>query len=108
MLEDGTLANIQFKGACVKEWSDFFNRSKNRLADEWVIVSKFNEGKKGAVKFTTPNFEFERSLTEDESLQADDVFDTLDSYLKVYLKKPIIQAQEEPEPEQEDEEDVAF
>jgi hypothetical protein len=106
MLEDGTLANIQLKGACVKEWSDFFNRSKKRLADEWVIVKKANDGKKGAVKFTTPNFEFERSLTEDESLQADEVFDELDAYLQAYLKKPIIQVQEEPE--QEEDEDVAF
>ena len=106
MLEDGTLANIQLKGACVKEWSDFFNRSKKRLADEWVIIKKANDGKKGAVKFTTPNFEFERSLTEDESLQADSVFDELDAYLQSYLKKPIIQVQEEPE--QEEDEDVAF
>jgi hypothetical protein len=106
MLEDGTLANIQFKGACVKEWGDFFNRSKKRLADEWVIVKKVNDGKKGAVNFTTPNFEFERSLTEDESLQADEVFDELDAYLQAYLKKPIVQVQEEPE--QEDEEDLAY
>ena len=103
MLEDGTLANIQLKGACVKEWGDFFNRSKKRLADGWVIVKKVNDGKKGAVKFTTPNFEFERSLTEDESLQADEVFDELDAYLQAYLKKPIVQVQEEQEQEEEDE-----
>jgi hypothetical protein len=104
MLEDGTLANIQLKGACVKEWGDFFNRSKKRLADEWVIVKKVNDGKKGAVKFTTPNFEFERSLTEDESLQADSVFDELDAYLQSYLKKPITSI-EVHEPEVVDEDD---
>jgi len=104
MLEDGTLANIQLKGACVKEWGDFFNRSKKRLADEWVIVKKVNDGKKGAVKFTTPNFEFERSLTEDESLQADSVFDELDAYLQSYLKKPIASI-EVREPEVVDEDD---
>lgn len=109
MLEDGTLANIQLKGACVKEWGDFFNRSKKRLADEWVIIKKANDGKKGAVKFTTPNFEFERSLTEDESLQADNVFDELDAYLKVYLKKPIVNDIQVNDPEIVDEEDdVAF
>jgi hypothetical protein len=107
MLEDGTLANLQFKGACVKEWSDFFNQSKKRLADEWVIVKKSNEGKKGAVKYTTPKFEFERSLTEDESIQADNVFDELDNYLKVYLKNPIIKV-DVPDEDAIDEDEVDF
>lgn len=108
MLEDGTLANIQLKGACVKEWGDFFNRSKKRLADEWVIVKKVNDGKKGAVKFTTPNFEFEHSLTEDESVQADEVFDVLDTYLQSYLKKPVVNIDVN-EPEiLEEEEDLEF
>jgi len=109
MLEDGTLANIQLKGACVKEWGDFFNRSKKRLADEWVIVKKVNDGKKGAVKFTTPNFEFERSLTEDESIQADEVFDVLDTYLQSYLKKPIVNIEvNEPEVIDDEDDDLNF
>lgn len=108
MLEDGSLANLQFKGACVKEWSEFFNRSKKRLADEWVIVESAKDGKKGAVKFTTPEFKFERSLTEDESLQADEVFDELDAYLKQYLKKPIIEVKEPEILEEEDEDDLEF
>ena len=70
MLEDGTLANLQFKGAYVKEWSEFFNRSKKRLADEWVIVESAKDGKKGAVKFTTPEFKFERSISDSEAEQA--------------------------------------
>lgn len=105
MLEDGTLANVQFKGASVKEWGDFFNRSKKRLADEWVIVESAKDGKKGAVKFTTPEFKFERSLSESESEQADSVFDELDAYLKQYLKKPIINDIEVIEPEEVEEED---
>ena len=51
MLEDGTLANIQLKGASVKEWGDFFNRSKKRLADEWIVIDSAKAGKKGAVKY---------------------------------------------------------
>lgn len=99
MLEDGTLANIQLKGASVKEWGDFFNRSKKRLADEWIIVESAKAGKKGAVKFTTPEFKFERSISDSESEQADAVFDELDAYLHQYLKKPIITEIEVKEPE---------
>lgn len=107
MLEDGTLANIQLKGASVKEWGDFFNQSKKRLADEWVVVASAKAGKKGAVKFFTPEFKFERSLSESESEQADEVFDQLDTYLQQYLKKPIVNNIEVIEPE-EVEEDLDF
>ena len=105
MLEDGTLANIQLKGASVKEWGDFFNRSKKRLADEWIVIDSAKAGKKGAVKFFTPEFKFERSLSESESEQADSVFDELDAYLQQYLKKPIINDIEVVEPEELEEED---
>lgn len=107
MLEDGTLAKIQLKGASVKEWGDFFNRSKKRLADEWIVIDSAKAGKKGAVKFFTPEFKFERSLSESESEQADSVFDELDAYLQQYLKKPIINNIEVVEPE-EVEEDLDF
>lgn len=90
MLEDGTLANIQLKGASVKEWGDFFNRSKKRLADEWIVIDSAKAGKKGAVKYTTPEFKFERSISDSESEQADAVFDELDAYLQQYLKKPVV------------------
>lgn len=105
MLEDGTLANIQLKGASVKEWSDFFNRSKKRLADEWIVIDSVKAGKKGAVKFTTPEFKFERSISDSESEQADEVFNELDAYLQQYLKKPIINDIEVIDPEEVEEED---
>ena len=108
MLEDGTLANIQLKGASVKEWGDFFNRSKKRLADEWIVIDSAKAGKKGAVKFFTPEFKFERSLSESESEQADAVFDELDAYLQQYLKKPVVTEIEVNDPEIVDEEDLDF
>jgi hypothetical protein len=89
MLEDGSLANIQLKGASVKEWGDFFNKNKSRLTDEWVVVESVKAGKKGAVKFWTPEFELHRVLTEIEVEQADTAFDELDAYLQVYLSKSV-------------------
>jgi hypothetical protein len=86
MLEDGLLANIQLKGSAVQKWGEFTNKTRNRLADEWVVVAKALEGKKGAVKFFTPEFGFEKSITKNEGLLADNCFNILEAYLNAYLK----------------------
>lgn len=93
MLEDGTLANIQLKGSAVQKWGEFTQKTRNRLPDEWVIVSKSVEGRKGAVKFHTPEFAFERSISDSESDLADEAFNTLETYLKAYLVKaePVVE-----------------
>ena len=92
MLEDGSLANLQLKGSAVQEWGEFTKKTRNRLPDEWIVVKSFKEGKKGAVKFTMPEFTFERSLSEGEAEMADEAFDILEAYLKAYLVKaePIV------------------
>jgi len=87
MLEDGTLANLQLKGSSVQAWGEFTQKTRSRLADEWVEVKTAKDGKKGAVKFSIPEFTFLRSVTEEEGQQADEVFDTLEAYLKTYLAK---------------------
>ncbi|WP_296683369.1 hypothetical protein [Flavobacterium sp.] len=87
MLEDGTLANIQLKGSAVQQWGEFTNKTLSRLPEEWVVVDKAVEGKKGAVKFTTPGFTFGGSLSDEQANQADLVFDELETYLKAYLIK---------------------
>ena len=99
MLEDGTLANLQLKGSAVQKWGEFTQKTRNRLPDEWVQVSKSLEGKKGAVKFHTPVFEFLASISDSEADLADEAFNTLETYLKAYLVKaePIIDEVEETE-----------
>ena len=93
MLEDGSLANLQLKGSAVQKWGEFTAKTRQRLPDEWVVVNGVIDGKKGAVKFTTPDFKFERSLSESESEQADEAFNVLESYLKTYLVKaePVVE-----------------
>ena len=87
MLEDGSLANISLKGSGVQKWGDFTQKTRNRLADEWVTVAKAEDGKKGAVKFSTPSFSFANSISDDEANMADEAFNILESYLKTYLAK---------------------
>jgi len=92
MLEDGTLANLQLKGSAVQKWGEFTAKGKQRLVDEWVVVDKAVDGKKGAVKFTTPDFRFLQSITDAESELADECFNTLEAYMSTYLSKaePIV------------------
>lgn len=87
MLEDGSLANISLKGSGVQKWGDFTQKTRNRLADEWVTVTKADDGKKGAVKFSTPSFSFANSISDEEANMADEAFNILESYLKTYLAK---------------------
>lgn len=87
MLEDGSLANLQLKGASCQSWGDFTQKGRSRLPEEWVTVEKAIEGKKGAVKYYTPEFKFDKSLSENENTMADDAFAILETYLKAYLVK---------------------
>ncbi len=110
MLADGTLANIQMKGACVAKWGEFTQKTKSRLADEWIVVEKAVDGKKGAVKFTTPEFKFLKTLSEEEATNADECFNELESYLKTYLNKsePAVNDIEVVDEEEINEDDLDF
>ena len=87
MLEDGSIANLQLKGAACQSYGDFTAKTRSRLTDEWVVVDKAVEGKKGAVKYTTPGFAFDKSLSESEADLADEAYNVLEAYLKTYLTK---------------------
>lgn len=87
MLEDGSIANLQLKGAACQSYGDFTAKTRSRLTDEWVVVDKAIDGKKGAVKYTTPGFAFEKSLSDSEADLADEAFNILEAYLKTYLTK---------------------
>jgi len=87
MLEDGSIANLQLKGAACQSYGDFTAKTRSRLTDEWVVVDKAIDGKKGAVKYTTPGFAFDKSLSESEADLADEAYNILEAYLKTYLAK---------------------
>ncbi len=108
MLEDGSLANIQLKGAACQSWGDFTKKNRTRLPDEWVTVSKAIEGKKGAVKFYTPEFTFDKSLSESEMDLADKAFGILEVYLKAYLVKAEPTIETEVEETNESDDDLDF
>jgi hypothetical protein len=80
MTEGGKLICIQIKGAALGAWMDFTQKTRNRLADEWVQVSGTVDGKKGAIAFTMPEFAFVSSLSSEHDKQAEAMYTELKSY----------------------------
>lgn len=89
MLEDGTIANFSFKGAVVKEWSDFFNDNGNLLDNQWIEINSASDKKKGSVNYSTPVFAVGKALTKSESSKADEVADVFQQYINTYFAKPV-------------------
>jgi len=87
MLEDGTIANLSFKGAVVREWSDFFGDNQSLLDNQWIEVNTSKEQKKGSIKYSTPEFTLGKNLTAKESGMADDTALELKGYLDEYFRK---------------------
>ncbi len=85
MTEKGDILNLQLKGASVQQWGEFTQKTRSRLADEWVTVTDVIEGQKGSVTYFTPKFEFTGSLNPDDASVADSAFDTLEAYLNTYF-----------------------
>jgi hypothetical protein len=109
MIEDGSLANLQLKGASCQSWGDFTKKNRSRLPDEWITVKNSTEGKKGAVKYYTPDFEFDKSLSENEMDLADEAFGILEAYLKAYLVKSEPSVTDAPQEDAPiDEDDIEF
>jgi hypothetical protein len=86
MLESGEIANLQFKGSAVSSYSDFFKEHKNHIEnDSWCVVAKAKEGKKGAVKFTTPDFELGEKTTPEQEKQISQCVNDLQEYMSQYF-----------------------
>ncbi len=85
MTEQNEIWNIQLKGSAVSEWSEFTKKTRSRLGDEWVIVESAEDRKKGAVNYSVPVFKFNVSLSDDEAVNADEVYNTLELYMRSYL-----------------------
>lgn len=97
MLEDGTIANLSFKGAVVREWSDFMEANKNLVDNQWIEVKSAKDQKKGSIKYSTPEFTLGANLNAKDSAQADSVASELKTYLDAYFNKEEAQEPEEVE-----------
>lgn len=89
MLESGEIANVNIKGSSVQSWGDFTQKSRSRLSDEWIQVSNAIELKKGKVEYSIPEFKFAHTLSQEQSILADNAYNQLKNYIDSYLTKQI-------------------
>lgn len=85
VLADGSLANIQLKGSAVSAYSDFTKEHENKWTTNWMEVSEAKDGKKGAVKFSTPVFKVADKIKDPSKLA--EKANELQEYMNEYMAK---------------------
>lgn len=90
--ENGNIVNIQMKGAVVSAYSVFMDGdaksgikgNKHLIENNWIVVNKFQELKKGATKYSVPIFEIGDKFTNNEFNLADENYVTISNYFDKY------------------------
>ena len=98
MLEDGSVANVSLKGAVVKEWSDFMEKSRGLIDNQWITVESAKDEKKGSVKYSVPVFGLGSTLTSEDSDAADNAAAVLKVHMDNYFSSDQSVEVEEEEP----------
>jgi hypothetical protein len=62
-------------------WSDFTKDNRKAFLGNTIEVNSATEGKKGAVKYTTPTFTLGKGISLDVSEKAEAAYDLLKEYL---------------------------
>ena len=89
--KEGELINISLKGAAVSKWSKLVEKGAwKRLSDEWISIESAEDHKKGMVKYSTPNFVFNTSLSENEFKTVKAKATELENYLTTYFEKDVV------------------
>jgi len=89
--KEGELINISLKGAAVSKWSKLVEKGAwKRLSDEWISIESAEDHKKGMVKYSTPNFVFNTSLSENEFKTVKAKATELENYLTTYIAKDVV------------------
>lgn len=95
---EGELINIQLKGSSIAKWSEFTQKGAwKRLKDEWVVIDSAEELQKGRVKYSVPNFKFDKSLTNEEFEMVKEKAVVFEEYINGYLNKEEAEKEEERE-----------
>lgn len=78
---DNEIVNISLKGSALMAWSDFAKDNRKSFLGNTIEVNSATEGKKGAVKYTTPAFTLGKGISLDTSEKAESAYDLLKEYL---------------------------
>lgn len=93
--EYGNIVNIQMKGAVVSAYSVFMDGDsktgikghKHLIENNWIVVNKFQELKKGATKYSVPIFEVGSVFTDSEFKLANEKYKEIENYFDNYKGK---------------------
>lgn len=97
MNEQGEIINIQLKGIGVKAYSDFYNDNNHLLDNQWIEINSAKDGKKGSIKFSSPEFTIGSNITKPEDKMANECADKLQSYMDTYFgRNEVVESEEDP------------
>lgn len=99
--EKGNIINIALKGAAVSAYSDFMNNFENQIEGAWIEVNSAEDKKKGATKYSTPNFTIGSKFTKEEMSLADENYKDIVNYFNDYTKEVEVEVEKEDEKEDE-------
>jgi hypothetical protein len=89
---NGEIINVQMKGAVVSAYSVFMDGdkklnikgNKHLIENNWIVVNKFQELKKGATKYSVPVFEIGDAFTSEEFELANEKYKEIENYFDTY------------------------
>ena len=85
---NGEVVNLSFKGAALMGWSDFAKENRKAFGGNTIEILTAADGKKGAVKFSTPVFTLGKPIGLTENEKAEDAYGALKSYLDAKKVQP--------------------
>ena len=91
------IVNISLKGSALMAWSDFTKDNRKSFLGNVIEIKTAAEGKKGAVKYTTPTFTLGGAIGLDVSEKAEVAYDSLKEYLDARKASASVIAEEAPE-----------
>lgn len=95
------IGSLQFKGAALSAWMDFSKAFRSEIYKQAINITGSTEGKKGSVKFKTPNFDLQ-DISEETNKKATELDQQLQSFLEGYFKRTHVEPSDDSLPGEED------
>lgn len=103
MLENGNLVNLQLKGSAVggigseqslskiavDGYSEFYQKNRFHLDNQWIEINSVAEAKKGATKYSIPIFTLGKYISDSENEKAKQCAKILQDYVNEYTGKSV-------------------
>jgi len=92
--DSGDIINLQLKGAVVAAYSDFLNENENKVEGSWCEINTVKDHKKGATKYSTPDFTIGKAFTKAEMALANDKYLEIVAHFESVTVKPKVNVEE--------------